>query len=92
LLADDFRCALAAHAPGAAPSYHALEGYLEARVLVEGLRRCGGEPTRARLTSALESLSLHDFGGVLVRYGVNDRSGSTFTDLVMIGANGETVH
>ena len=91
LLAADFRRALAAHAPGVAPSYHALEGYLEARVLVEGLRRAGADPTRARLVAALESMSPHDFGGVLVRYGIGDRTGSTFSDLVMLAANGRTV-
>ncbi len=90
-LAVDFRRALAAHAPTAEPSYHALEGYLEARVLLEGLRRAGGQPSRASLASALETLSPHDFGGVLVRYGQTDRTGSTFSDLVMLGANGSTV-
>ncbi len=91
LLALEFRRALAAHAPTAPPSYHALEGYLEARVLVEGLRRAGPEPTRARLVLALESLAPHDFGGVLVRYGAADRTGSTFSDLVMLAAGGRTV-
>ena len=91
-LAIDFRRALAAHEPTAEPSYHALEGYLEARVLLEGLRRAGGQPTRAGLANALETLSPHDFGGVLVHYGQTDRTGSTFTDLVMLGPKGSTVH
>jgi branched-chain amino acid transport system substrate-binding protein len=91
LLAADFRRALAAHAPSALPSYHALEGYLEARVLVEGLRRAGADLTRSRLVSALESMAPHDFGGVPVRYGPADRTGSTFSDLVMLAANGRTV-
>ena len=90
-LAVDFRRALAAHAPTAEPSYHALEGYLEARVLLEGLRRAGSQPSRASLANALETLSPHDFGGVLVHYGPTDRTGSTFSDLVMLGANGSTV-
>jgi branched-chain amino acid transport system substrate-binding protein len=90
-LAVEFRRALAAHAPNAEPSYHALEGYLEARVLVEGLRRAGSQPTRAGLAIALQSLSPHDFGGVLVHYGQTDRTGSIFSDLVMLGANGTTV-
>ena len=90
-MAVDFRRALAAHAPTAEPSYHALEGYLEARVLLEGLRRAGSQPSRSSVANALESLSPHDFGGVLVRYGQTDRTGSTFSDLVMLGANGSTV-
>lgn len=91
VLAAEFRRALAANAPSAVPSYHALEGWLEARVLVEGLRHAGPEPTRARLVLALESMAPHDFGGVLVRYGPGDRTGSTFSDLVMLAANGRTV-
>jgi ABC-type branched-subunit amino acid transport system substrate-binding protein len=90
-LSADFRRALATHAPAAVPSYHALEGYLEARVLVEGLRRAGAELSRSRLVFALESIAPHDFGGVLVRYGPADRTGSTFSDLVMLAANGRTV-
>jgi len=90
-LAVDFRRALAAHSPTAEPSYHALEGYLEARVLLEGLRRTGSQPSRTSLANALETLSPHDFGGVLVHYGQTDRTGSTFSDLVMLGSNGSTV-
>ena len=90
-LAVDFRRALATHAPTAEPSYHALEGYLEARVLLEALKRAGSQPSRGSIVNALESLSPHDFGGVLVHYGPTDRSGSTFSDLVMLGANGSTV-
>ena len=91
LLAADFRRALAAYAPTVAPSYHALEGYLEARVLVEGMRRAGADLTRTRLVNALESFGTHDFGGVLVRYGAADRTGSIYSDLVMLAANGRTI-
>jgi ABC-type branched-subunit amino acid transport system substrate-binding protein len=91
VLAVEFRRALATHAPAAEPSYHALEGYLEARVLVEGLRRAGAQPSRAGLAVALETLSPHDFGGVLVHYGQTDRTGSSFSDLVMLGSHGNTV-
>ena len=91
LLADDFRRALAAHAPAVTPSYHALEGYLEARVLLEGIRRAGSDLTRARLVAALEGFGTHDFGGVLVRYGATDRTGSIYSDLIMLAANGRTV-
>ena len=91
LLAAEFRRALAAYEPAMPPSYHALEGYLEARVLVEGLRRTGSDSTRARLVAALESFGTHDFGGVLVRYGETDRTGSIYCDLIMLAANGRTV-
>ena len=52
------------------------------------MRRAGPELTRARLVTALESFGTHDFGGVLVRYGTADRTGSIYSDLVMLAANG----
>jgi branched-chain amino acid transport system substrate-binding protein len=66
------------------PSYHGIDAYLEARILVEGLRKAGSSPTRAKLVAALEQLNNRDFGGVTVRYGEQDRTGSTYTDIVMI--------
>ncbi|HJV96512.1 MAG TPA: ABC transporter substrate-binding protein, partial [Albitalea sp.] len=43
-----------------------LEGYAGAKVLVEGLRRAGANPTRARLQQALESFRKVDIGGLEV--------------------------
>ena len=83
-LVSEFNKVLADHAKGSAPSYHGIDAYLEARVLVEGLKRAGPQLTRARLVTALEQLNNFDFGGVTVRYGPNDRSGSGYVDLVML--------
>lgn len=33
----------------------------------------------------------HDFGGVPVHYGTGDGTGSTFSDLATLAANGRTV-
>lgn len=85
-LASEYRQLLAKHVPGAQPSYHGLESFLEAKVLVEGLRRAGPQPTRQALVRALETMKGQDFGGVQVRYGEGDRTGSTFSELVMLGA------
>jgi len=85
-LVEEFNKTLSRHANGTAPSYHGLDGYLEARVLVEALKRAGPALTRAKLVVALEQFSNRDFGGVTVRYGPNDRTGSSFVDLVMLGS------
>jgi branched-chain amino acid transport system substrate-binding protein len=91
-LVKDYHAALGANDARAAPSYHGLEGYLEALVLVEGLRRAGRNLSRERLVSGLESMTGHDFGGVLVKYGPNDRTGSTYVDIVMLGNRGAVVY
>ena len=43
-------------------SFRSLEGYVNARVIVEGLRRTGPNPSRAALRQALESLKNFDLG------------------------------
>ena len=43
-------------------SFRSLEGYVNAKVIVEGLRRAGPNPTRAGFRQALESLKNFDLG------------------------------
>jgi len=70
-------------------SFTELEGYIAARVLVEGLKRAGRELTRERLVTALESLSRADIGGFQVDYSSSNHNGSTFVDLTIIGRGGK---
>ena len=66
-----------------------LEGYAAARVLVEGLRRAGPNPTRAKLVAALDSIKKFDLGGLEVSYAPDDHTGLDFADLSIIGADGK---
>jgi branched-chain amino acid transport system substrate-binding protein len=66
-----------------------LEGYAAARVLVEGLRRAGPNPTRAKLLAALEGLQKFDIGGAEISYGPDDRTGMEYADLSIIGSDGK---
>jgi len=43
-------------------SFRSLEGFVNAKVIVEGLRRAGPNPTRASFRQALESLRSFDLG------------------------------
>ena len=61
-----------------------LEGFASAKVLVEGLRRAGPKPTRARVVAALESIRGYDIGGLEVSYSPTDHSGIDFADLSII--------
>ncbi|MBR0565074.1 ABC transporter substrate-binding protein [Azoarcus sp. L1K30] len=67
-----------------------LEGYIMAKVLVEGIRRAG-EPTPARIVAALNGLGSYDAGGVTIRYAQNDHTGSDYTDISIIDRNGQMI-
>ncbi len=76
---------------GVAPSYSSMEGFIAAKVLVEGLRRAGPKPTREKLIAGLESMQRYDLGGVEVTYGPQVRTGTTYIDITIIGRNGKFV-
>jgi branched-chain amino acid transport system substrate-binding protein len=74
-----------------APSYASMEGFISAKVLVEGLKRAGKQPTREKLVSALESLNRFDLGGIDVTYGPDSRIGVNFIDITIISKTGTFV-
>lgn len=65
-----------------------VEGFVNAKVLVEGLRRASPKPDRTRLLAALEGMRKFDLGGLELSYSATDHSGLAFTDLSIIGADG----
>jgi len=60
-----------------------LEGYIAARVLVEGLKRAGRNLTRERLIRALESINArnYDGGGYVVNFSATNHQGSMYVDI-----------
>jgi ABC-type branched-subunit amino acid transport system substrate-binding protein len=88
-LGQEFK--LAAKASGATVSYAAMEGYVNAKVFVEGLRRAGRKLTREGFVQALESMQRVDLGGILITYDQKDHTGSQFVELTMIGRDGRFV-
>lgn len=69
-------------------SYAALEGFVAAKLLAEGLKRAGPHPTRQSLVDAMASMHEVDLGGVVVNYGPGNRDGSHFVELTVIGKDG----
>jgi ABC-type branched-subunit amino acid transport system substrate-binding protein len=65
-----------------------LEGFAGAKVLVEGLRRAGPQPTRAALQRALNGLRSYDLGGLELGYSETDHTGLDFADLSIIDQAG----
>jgi branched-chain amino acid transport system substrate-binding protein len=73
-------------------NFSSLEGFISAKVLVEGLRRTGRDPTRAKFIAAMETMSAYDTGGFVVRFSPDNHNGSHFVDLSMIGREGKFIH
>jgi ABC-type branched-subunit amino acid transport system substrate-binding protein len=60
--AEEYVKLLAAYYPDDHPNFVGLEGYINARVLVEGLRRAGPDLNRKSFIRALESIRDYDLG------------------------------
>lgn len=87
-LVREYQTDLAAFAAGAKPNYTSLEGYVAARVLVEGLRRAGPNPTPDRLVAALEDMRRVDLGGYEINFSRKSHDGSRFVDTGVVSFTG----
>jgi ABC-type branched-subunit amino acid transport system substrate-binding protein len=81
----DYQQALAASTGKQNYSFTSLEGYIAAKVLVEGLRRAGNDPTREKFIAAMEQIRDFDVGGYVVTFSPADHNGSRFVELTVIG-------
>lgn len=86
-LVRDYKSAIASADKSAEPNYYGLEGYVAGRVMIEGLKRINGEPTREKLMAALEQAPI-DLKGFQVRYSPSDHDGSHFVELTILGREG----
>ena len=68
--------------------FTSLEGFIAAKVMLEGLRRAGKTLTRETLLAELEQLREYNLGGFRVSYSPANHEGSHFTDLTIIGKGG----
>jgi ABC-type branched-subunit amino acid transport system substrate-binding protein len=70
-------------------NFSAMEGFLSAKVAVEGLRRAGRNLTREGYIAALERMQDVDLGGFFISYSPTNHAGSKFVDLTIIGRGGK---
>jgi ABC-type branched-subunit amino acid transport system substrate-binding protein len=68
----------------AEPGFGTLEGFIAAKVTVEGLKRAGRKLDRESFIKAMESLDPYDVGGFKVTYTPESHNGSKFVDLTII--------
>jgi branched-chain amino acid transport system substrate-binding protein len=86
----DYQHLLTKDDKGAQFSYSGLEGYVMARVLIEGLKKAGKNLTREKLIEVLENLDL-DMGGYRIVYSPESHNGSKFVELTVTGVGGRLV-
>ncbi|HEX5508242.1 MAG TPA: ABC transporter substrate-binding protein [Pseudolabrys sp.] len=70
-----YQRAIKAMDASAAPNFVSLEGYLVGRLVVEGLKRIPGEPSREKLLDAIAQSPI-DLGGVKFSFGPGKNQGS----------------
>lgn len=74
--ATDYVAALKISYPNDTPNLVGLEGFFNARVLVEGLRRAGPDLTRDKFINAIESMNNFEIvPGVRISFGGRDHQG-----------------
>ena len=73
---EEYLVLLARYFPEDKPNVVGLEGYLNARVLVEGLKRAGRELTREGFIDAIESLQRYPLAAdMIISFGPTDHQG-----------------
>jgi ABC-type branched-subunit amino acid transport system substrate-binding protein len=72
-------------------SHLSLEGYINAKVTAEGLRRAGQKLTRTGLMTAMDGMHSYNLGGMDVTFGQGAASGSRFVELTMVNAQGKLI-
>lgn len=65
-----------------------LEGFIAARMLVEGLKAAGKSPTRESFLHALESTRNQDLGGFRYSFTPEDHSATHYVGITLIGKGG----
>lgn len=66
-----------------------MEGFVAAKVLVEGLQRAGPAPTRKKVIDAFNTMDKFDIGGLEIGYSSADHTGIDHVDLSIITSHGK---
>jgi branched-chain amino acid transport system substrate-binding protein len=74
--------------PAATPSASQFEGFVHARLLVEGLRRTGRDLSTERFISTMQSAREMAFGRFTARYSPGSHNGSSYVELAIIDVDG----
>jgi len=73
-----YRKCLSKYSPGEPPTFVSFEGFVDAMVVIEGLKRAGKDVTREKFISAIESIHEMNFGlgpRLILNYSASDHKG-----------------
>ncbi|NMM06740.1 ABC transporter substrate-binding protein [Polaromonas sp.] len=87
-IAREFADVVKAAGKNVQPNFSSMEGYLAAKLFVEGLRRAGAKPSRESLITGLENLGSQSMGGFAVSFSPTDHVASNFVELSMLTGDG----
>lgn len=87
-IAREFVDAVKAAGKDAQANFSSMEGYIAARLFVDGLKRAGAKPTRESLIAGLEGLGTQSLGGFSVSFSPTDHVASSFVELSMLTGDG----
>ena len=87
----DFQQAWKASSTTLEPSHLALEGYINARVFAEALRRVGKSPSRNAFIDSTWAMKRFDLGGFEVSFNASDKNASRFVELTMVANDGRFI-
>lgn len=75
-------------AGNAQANFSSMEGYVAAKVLVDGLKRGGAKVSRESLIAGLEGMGGQSLGGFSVSFSPTDHVASSFVELSMLTGDG----
>jgi len=70
-------------------NFSAVEGFVAAKLFVEGLKRTGRDLNREKFIDTLEKMNDVDIGGFYAGFSAKSHSASKFVDLTIIGREGK---
>jgi ABC-type branched-subunit amino acid transport system substrate-binding protein len=87
-IAREFVEAVKAAGKDAQANFSSMEGYVAAKVLVDGLKRGGAKVSRESLIAGLEGMGSQSLGGFSVSFSPSDHVASSFVELSMLTGDG----
>ncbi len=90
-LVREFHTLMEKYSPKDPVTYLSLEGFLSAKVIVEGLRRAGPALTREKFMAALEGFQNFDLGGLYLSYTPKDHIGLKKIEVTVVDSGGNVL-
>ncbi len=88
-IVDEYQRALKGAGNGGEGSYLGLEGYITAKAFAQALQRTKGPITTESLKRSIETSGPMDLGGFQVAFKPDNRNGSNFGDITLLGNGGK---